>query len=260
MEIFLLCVAAGLLAKGLHMPPPVGTVTEVVGTVQNVDTTRGAAPRFSLNGGQFTTEGPQIDRGALRDGDTVRLVLWAGQGWPLDGYPQVLALYRKSHQREELLFQNGRSPIGWAMSGFCIFVGLLTAGLTLVGIRTLPPMAGAIRKRELADVVPSARSKGRERLTGAITIAGGIAIALAGIAVAANTNSKALNTLFGLGPFAGMYATIVGAHRLLFGRPLTVHDTRLRRVAFGLAVTAFLITAGLVWWGILIYMSLYAPP
>ena len=261
LELMMLCVAVAFVARGLHMPPPVGRVTEVVGTVRVLAIGGRSDLLFSIGKTQFSIKPSEANleviRGAIHDGSVVRLVTWPGASWPSTQYPKILAGYARTSHGDELIFES-RGPrwADWDVSRAFSFIGLGLAWATLSWLRTRPPMASVRRQQELAMPIPAPASRGRERLAGCGQVAGGILLVLGPIALAAkDAVANWMAIPIALAPFIGCDSIIVGAHRALFGRPLTVHDTLPRRVGFGVAVVVVMIAAGLVWWGFLVYMS-----
>jgi hypothetical protein len=246
-ELALLVLAIAMLAKGLHLPPPVGQTVEIVGQVRAVPGSDAHRRAFAVGREQFTVDqrdmlydaiGQAIDDGVER-----ALVVWPNAGWPAS-QPEIVAVrVRTSSQLHREV--NGTLNGAWFVSIVFLSLGM---GLALLVVSRLSrearPMVEQRREAELAEQVPKAGSVGEERCFGAAITALGLTLVVGPFVLMTGHLAGWLSRILALVPFFGLYAFIVGSHRLVFGRPLTVHDRPMRRLGWGVGMTTLLVIMG----------------
>ncbi len=246
-ELWLLFLGVGCLWKGLHLPPPVANTVMTSGLVHSVfASTTGV--NFSVSTKRFTVSRLDGDyrrlRNAMTAGREVTIEGWVWGGIPSDDYMIVASA---TADGDAIALRRHQLPTYWLLCLVLIGMGitLMTFGVWL--LRRDKSVVDIVHERELEQPVAPVGSPSRERLTGLGVLAAGLSGVFGPILIGARVSAPLpIKFILAITPFAGLFATIVGSHRLVFARPLTIHDSPTRRIGFGSGVGCITLLAAAV--------------
>jgi hypothetical protein len=158
-----------------------------------------------------------------------------------------------------IVARNDRLGIWWLYSSVLSVLGFFMAGVGVRHLRHTRSIGEIMREAELASPVVPSLGSGRERKRGAAQTAGGLLLIYSPLLYSITGSlAGSAGLLFGILPFVGVYFVVVGSHRLLFGRPMTTHDSPRRRITFIVLVALFVVTSFLALFAVLAFASFQA--
>jgi hypothetical protein len=246
-EISVLLIGILCLWNGIHLPPPIAGTVTTTGVVYGVVASPAglefsvAKKRFSASPFDFNYRGLRREIVAGRE---VTIEGWSWGGWPSDDH---LAVLEVSTGGTPVISRSRHLATYWLACTLLIGMGSGLVALAVTRLRNERPISEIVREKELRQAVAAPLPKERERLFGLALFSMGLAGVFGPIVIGSSFYLPVvLRAILALLPIASLFPTIVGAHRLIFGRPLTVHDAPARRIGFGSGVGCLTLLAAAV--------------